>query len=76
MFGERDMGNGTASAVTKTCRKSGQFIFPNVWLHIPTGKKKNLPLIKKTKKTTIPIKKSPELHSCFEDCKVYTSTSG
>lgn len=43
MFGERDMGNGTASAVTKTCRKSGQFIFPNDWLHIPTEKKKIYP---------------------------------
>lgn len=68
------MGNGTANAVTKTGRKSGQFILSNVWLHIPM-KKKNLPIIK-TKETTSPIKKSPELHSCFENCKLYTSTSG
>lgn len=58
MFGERDMGNGTASAVAKTCRKSGQFIFPNVWLHIPTGKKKSTPH-KKNKENNNTDKKKP-----------------
>lgn len=59
MFGERDMGNGTASAVTKTCRKSGQFIFPNVWLHIPTGKKKKSTPHKKNKENNNTDKKKP-----------------
>lgn len=58
-FEEKDTGNGTANIVTKTSRKWGELILPNVWLHILIGKKtpQNLPLIK-PKETTIPIKKN------------------
>lgn len=32
------MGTGMQNVVTKTSRKSGQLIFPNVWLLIPVEK--------------------------------------
>lgn len=72
-FGERDMGTGTANPVIETGRKSDQFIFPNVQLHIPVQKKKSTH--HRNHRNNSPNKKSPELHSCFENCEVYSSTS-
>lgn len=69
-FEKKDTGNVTANTVTKTSRKSGEFILPNVWLHILTGKKpKKLPHTK-PKEKPIQIKKK-KLHCCFENCSLH-----
>ena len=73
-IGEKYMGNGAANAVTKTGRKSGQFILPSGWFHIPMEKK--ISTHGKNQRNNNTNKKSPRLHSCFVNCKVCTSTTG